>query len=125
MQYLLDTHVILWWLLEPKKLSKKAQAIISNRENKIYTSSVSFWEMAIKSKLGRLNIPNNIITLLKQESIETISMTPEDALSIINLPIHHNDPFDQMLVIQAKNHDMVLITRDAKIIKYPVTTLKA
>ncbi len=125
MKYLLDTHVILWWLLDPKELNKKARDIISDRSHLLFTSSVSFWEMAIKSSIGRLNLPNNMIELLKNEKIDTLPLTAEDALSVVDLPILHNDPFDRMLVVQAKRHDMVLITRDSKLGQYPVTILKA
>ena len=125
MQYLLDTHVILWWLLNPKKLSQKARTIIADRRQKIFASSVSFWEMAIKSDIGRLTLPNNMIELLQQESIELLSMSAEDGLAVADLPKIHNDPFDRLLIVQAKRYDMVLITHDATIMKYPVTTVKA
>ena len=125
MKYLLDTHVILWWLLDPKELNKKARDIISDRSHLLFTSSVSFWEMAIKSSIGRLNLPNNIIELLKNEKIDTIPLTAEDALAVADLPVLHNDPFDRMLVVQAKRHDMILVTRDNKLAEYPVAILKA
>lgn len=125
MKYLLDTHVILWWLLNPKELKKKARDIIYDRNNGVFTSSISFWEMAIKSSIGRLHLPNNILELLRNEKIDTLTLTAEDALAVADLPILHNDPFDRMLVVQAKRHDMVLVTRDDKLLQYPVSTLEA
>ncbi len=124
MKYLLDTHIILWWLTEPEKISSKARKIIGDKDNEIYVSSVSFWEMAIKKSLGKLPLINNILELLVAEGFKTLSLMPEESLSVADLPLIHNDPFDRMLVIQAKLNDLVIITADKKIMDYPVTTLK-
>lgn len=123
MNYLLDTHVVLWWLSDPKKIAKKAKQIIQDREQAIFISSVSFWEMAVKSSLGRLNIPRNMLNILLNDGFQTLPLEPEAALSIIDLPDFHKDPFDRMLVSQAKYHDMVFITRDKHIKKYPLVTV--
>ena len=125
MQYLLDTHIILWWLTEPEKISPKARKIISDKNNIIYTSSVSYWEMAIKKSIGRLTLPNNILEILLNEGFKMLPLTPEESLGVADLPLLHQDPFDRMLVIQAKLHDLVLITQDKKIMDYPLITLKA
>ena len=125
MNYLLDTHVLLWWLEDPKKLSKKAESTLSDRQNQIFVSSVSFWEIGIKARIGRIRIPNNFIKLLEYESINVLPILAQDGLAVADLPVHHTDPFDRMLIIQAKHNDLTLITRDKHIIKYPVTTLKA
>lgn len=125
MQYLLDTHVILWWLTDPKILSKKSRLIISNRENKLFVSSASLWEMSIKANLGRLKLPSNILSVIKEDAIQLLDISPNNALGIADLPTHHKDPFDHMLVIQAKQHDLILITRDKALQKYPIMTLAA
>lgn len=125
MQYLLDTHVILWWLSEPKKIKPKANKIIADKENKIFLSSASFWEMAIKKTLGRLTLPHNLIETLISEGFETLPITPEDGLGVADLPLLHTDPFDRLLIIQAKLKDLVLITKDKIIMEYPVITLEA
>jgi len=125
MKYLLDTHVILWWLTEPEKIASKARKIISDKNNVIYTSSVSFWEMAIKTGIGRLTLPNNILEILSAEGFLMLSLTPEEGLSVADLPSIHQDPFDRMLIVQAKLNDLVLITHDKKIMDYPVITVKA
>ena len=125
MKYLLDTNVILWWLTEPEKIAPKARKIISDRNNAIYTSSVSYWEMAIKTNIGRLTLPNNILGILSAEGFLMLPLTPEEGLSVVDLPAIHQDPFDRMLVIQAKLNDLVLITPDKKIMDYPVVTVKA
>jgi PIN domain nuclease of toxin-antitoxin system len=125
MKYLLDTHVILWWISEPEQISSKARKIISDKNIKVLISSVSIWEMSIKKSLGRLSFPSNLIQVLESEGFEMLPMNGIEAISIAELPLIHQDPFDRMLVMQAKINDLVLITRDAKIIKYPVVTIKA
>jgi PIN domain nuclease of toxin-antitoxin system len=125
MKYLLDTHVVLWWLEDPKKINIKARKIISDKKNEIVISSVSFWEMAIKKGLNRLKLPSNILEILSAENFKFLSIQPEEALSVSDLPLIHADPFDRMLIIQAKLNDMVLITRDEKIAEYPVVTILA
>ena len=103
----------------------KAQAIISDADQSIVASSVSFWEMAIKASIGRLTLPSNLLETLRQENIEILPMSAEEGLAVADLPPLHSDPFDRLLVIQAKRHGMVLITRDAKVMEYPVVTIKA
>lgn len=118
--YLLDTHVVLWWLTEPEQLSLKARQIISDPKNTLYISSISFWEMAIKSSLGKLTIPSNILTILSADGFKTLPLLPEESLSVTNLPIIHHDPFDRILIAQAKYNDLVFMTRDSKISDYPI-----
>lgn len=125
MHYLLDTHVILWWFTEPKQIAHKAHKIISDKENSILISCISLWEMAIKKSIGRLTLPRNIIEVIHSEGFKIISVGPEEALGVCDLPHIHHDLFDRMLVMQAKLHDCVLITRDKNIMDYPVITMKA
>ena len=125
MQYLLDTHVILWWLEDPKKISAKARNIIADKKNTIFVSSVSIWEMAIKKDLGRLNIPTNILSVLKSDNMQILPLNAEDSLGIMDLSKIHNDPFDRILVSQAKINDLIFITKDQKILEYPVVSIKA
>jgi len=125
MNYLLDTHVLLWWLTEPQKLSEKAQEIIKNRANLIYVSSASIWEIAIKTSIGKLVLPHNLLATITAELFKFLPVLPEEALGVADLPLLHADPFDRLLIMQAKLHDLVLITNDAKIIEYPVTFIKA
>lgn len=125
MNYLLDTHVLLWWLSEPQKLSEKAQEIIRDRANIIYVSSASIWEMAIKKSIGKLTLPHNLLATITAEFFKFLPILPEEALGVADLPLLHADPFDRLLVIQAKLQDLVLITNDEKITQYPVTFIKA
>jgi PIN domain nuclease of toxin-antitoxin system len=125
MKYLLDTHVLLWWLTEPEKIHTKAKKIIRDKANEIYVSSASCWEMAIKKSIGRLTLPHNILETIAHEGFHILSIHPEECLGIADLPMVHTDPFDRLLVMQAKLYDLVIITRDGKISEYPVITVDA
>ncbi len=125
MRYLLDTHVILCWLTSLKKIKPKAQQIIGNPSNEIFISSASFWEMAIKKSMGRLTLPHNLLETLTAAGFNFLSITPDDSLGVADLPLIHSDPFDRLLIIQAKLHDLIIITHDTKIMEYPVITIPA
>lgn len=124
MRYLLDTHILLWWLTTPKKLHPKAQKIISDKANPIFVSSASFWEMAIKKSIGRLTLPHNILETVVAEGFKLLPILPEESLGVADLPLLHADPFDRLLVMQSKLQDLVMITNDKKIAEYPVLTIK-
>jgi PIN domain nuclease of toxin-antitoxin system len=125
MRYLLDTHVILWWLTDPQKIKPKAHEIIRDKSNPIFISSASFWEMAIKKSIGKLTLPHNLLESTISEGFQFLPIGPEDGLGIADLPLLHSDPFDRMLIMQAKRHELVLITNDSKNFAYPVITLEA
>ena len=125
MQYLLDTHIILWWLTEPEKIKSKARNIIKDKSNTIFISSASFWELGIKKSLGRLTLPHNLLETITAENFKILPIQPAEALGITDLPLLHADPFDRLLVMQAKLYDLIIITRDSAIMEYPVITLNA
>ncbi|TAK78041.1 MAG: type II toxin-antitoxin system VapC family toxin [Gammaproteobacteria bacterium] len=125
MQYLLDTHVILWWFTTPEKINAKTHHIIRDKSNNIFLSSASFWEMAIKKSLGRLTLPHNLIETAAAEGFKILPIMPEEGLGVADLPLLHADPFDRLLIIQAKLHDLIIITNDSKMEEYPVVILKA
>lgn len=121
--YLLDTHIILWWLTNPESLLSKGRQIIADRNNVIYVSSISFWEMSIKSSLGRLSLPHNILAILQADGFKTLPLMPEESLSVADLPMIHQDPFDRILIAQAKYNNLVFITRDKKNLEYPIAVM--
>src|SRR3990167_1549422 len=108
MKYLLDTHVLLWWLTEPEKIQTKAKKIIRDKANEIYISSASCWEMAIKKSLGRLTLPHNLLEAIALEGFQILPIKPEECLGITDLPMVHTDPFNRLLVMQAKFYDLVI-----------------
>jgi len=124
MDYLLDTHIMLWWLSAPNKISEKARNIIMDRQNAIFVSTASFWEMAIKRSIGKLQFPLNVIEILSSSGVSLLPILPNEALSVSDLALLHQDPFDRMLIMQAKLNNLVLITRDPQIQQYPIDTVE-
>jgi len=129
MKYLLDTHVFLWSIANAKELSKNVIKVIKNPENEIYVSSVTLWEIAIKTRIGKLEIDGASIDELQNiiEKLEysQISMTSEDALGYIDLKEEtHKDPFDRMLIWQCMSRSMVMISKDAEFKKFVPFGLK-
>jgi PIN domain nuclease of toxin-antitoxin system len=124
MQYLLDTHVLLWWIISDKRLSTKSKALIRSRRNRIYWSVASSWEISIKYALGRLSFdepPEDLLTSeLNRNHIETLPILNEHAFLAGQLPVHHKDPFDRMLVAQAHIESLGLISNDSKYQLYDV-----
>lgn len=123
--YLLDTHVLLWWLDDPEKLAAPAREAISSSDNVIFVSAAAAWEMSIKKSLGRLDYPDDLPEALQQAGIRTLPITLRHALSVVDLPPRHQDPFDRMQIAQAISEGLILVTRDAKIEQYDVPCLKA
>ena len=125
MNLLLDTHVLLWWLDDYPDLSKKAKDAISNGGNLVFISAVVIWEIRIKQSLGKLEIPSNFRNVLDSQPFEQLDITVEHAHAIGNLPAHHRDPFDRMLVAQTKVEHLTLVTRDIHLKKYKIPIIAA
>lgn len=123
--YLLDTHVLLWWLHAPSKLAAAARDVIRDGGNVVYLSSAAAWEMVIKKSLGRLEFPGNLEDVLAEERIVVLPISLRHALAVADLPMHHQDPFDRMQIAQARLEDLVLVTRDAEMAKYDVPIVTA
>ena len=119
MKLLLDTHILLNWLNDDKKLSEHARRLISNPANDIFVSHVSLWEIQIKNMTGKLNA--NIETLIRQlyeNNFQEFPMHTDHILALAKLPPHHQDPFDRMLVSQAISEPLHLITHDKTVSRY-------
>ncbi|GAB1455090.1 type II toxin-antitoxin system VapC family toxin [Spirochaetota bacterium] len=129
MNYLLDTHVFLWSIANIKELSKDVIKILRNKDNEIYISSVTLWEIAIKTRIGKLDITGTSIdqlsTIIKKLEYSQISLTSEDALGYINLKEStHKDPFDRMLIWQCINRNIIMISKDTEFPKFVPYGLK-
>lgn len=127
MKLLLDTCTFLWIIKDAPDLSKKAKSLFSDAENEIYLSSISTWEILVKHQLGRLPLPESPQEFIKkqrdQHYIQTLPLE-EDAVShLLRLPDYHKDPFDRMLICQAINHRLTIMTPDKAITQYPVLTV--
>ncbi len=123
MTYLLDTHTLLWTLFEDEKLSAKARDAISNAENEIYVSVISYWEISLKYALGKLELegitPDELPEKAKEIDIETMELSEEDAITFYKLPrLKHKDPFDRLIIWQAIRRDLPLISKDKNMEDY-------
>jgi PIN domain nuclease of toxin-antitoxin system len=128
MRLLLDTHVFIWWNSDYSKLSSKARNLIEDENNELILSVVSVWEMQIKLQLGKLPVmPASLdIIISRQQSENALAILPvqlEHVFAIDDLPLLHRDPFDRMLVAQAKAENLPLVTHDAMISQYPITII--
>jgi len=125
MNLLLDTHVLLWWLDDNPTLLIKAKEAIADGGNLVFVSVATIWEIRIKHALGKLKIPANFRNVLEQQAFEMLSITADHAHLIGELPAHHRDPFDRMLIAQALFEGFTLITRDSLFKRYNVSTIMA
>ena len=119
-QYLIDTHIVLWWLADDPKLTPKIKETISNPDNSVFISVVSLWEINIKDSIGKLQIEKDYLRYLKQEGFDFLSVTTEHVMKLQELPSYHQDPFDRLLICQSIVQGLTFITLDKKIIQYPV-----
>lgn len=121
MRILLDTHVLLWALIEPTKLGEQARASIANPDHEILFSVASVWEMAIKAALGRADFqvaPATIVEAALSTGFVELPIRSPAALKVAALPHHHRDPFDRLLIAQAMTEPAVLFTADAQLTAY-------
>lgn len=119
MRVLLDTHILLWWLKDDRKLSDAAINIIENAANDIFISAVNAWEVAIKKSLGRIQIDmDDFLESIKSSGLGVLNITVNHACQVSNLPDHHKDPFDRMLIAQSIVEPMRLLTHDETLMQY-------
>src|SRR5205814_9129024 len=127
MRYLLDTVIFLWSMGPQEKLNKDARELLVNPQHEIYLSAASSWEISLKIAIGKLELPepaNRYIPgQLRTWGIQPLSITHSHALAVGELPPHHRDPFDRMLIAQARVENMILLTADALFSKYDVQTV--
>ena len=126
MRLLLDTHTFIWACAEPDKLSRAAQQAIADPDNDVLVSAVTAWEIAIKRALGRLDFPiERFVEFSASMGFEPLPMTVHHAIAAGALPRHHEDPFDRMLIAQARTEGATLMTEDGKFPLYDVALFSA
>ena len=129
MNVLLDTHVLIWWMEKSPRLGSRAKRILASGTVNPVISAVSIWEMSIKVSIGRLEMADPLerwVPRLQNEwGVHPLPITFEHAIMVHNLPPHHNDPFDRMLVAQALCEHLELMTGDPILTSYDVRTLDA
>ena len=127
MKLLLDTHIFLWCISGDKKLAGSAKDTIRNPANEVYLSVVSLWEAIIKYRLGKLPLPQSPDTYLPKERerhmISSMFLDEASVMRLAQLPPLHGDPFDRMLICQAIEHNLTVVTVDPAIRAYSVAVL--
>lgn len=120
----LDTHVLLWWLDDNPALSEMGRSVISDVNNVIVLSAVVIWEIRIKQSLGKLEITPDFYQTIKTQGFELLPIHPDHAFAVGDLPPHHRDPFDRMLIAQAKHEGLCVVTHDSIFKKYDIALLE-
>lgn len=126
MKLLLDTHLLLWAALAPTRLSATARALLTDEDNPLFFSPASLWEITIKNSLGRpdFNIdPGRLRRGFIDNGYTELPITSDHALTVASLPPLHKDPFDRMLIAQAKAEGILLLTSDTIVGAYPDSVL--
>lgn len=122
MKLLLDTHVVLWQLGGQRQLGEAARAAIATAEELAF-SVVSFAEIGVKAGVGKLTVPADLDTHVADAGIRVLMLTAAAGLAVAALPLHHRDPFDRLLVAQAREGAYTLLSADARLRDYDVTLL--
>ena len=123
MNLLLDTHVLLWWLADDRRLGAEAREAIGDPGHHVFVSAASIWEIVIKQAVGKLSVPADFTSALAGEPLLSLPITAAHALAVKALPPIHQDPFDRMLVAQCLVEALTLVTADGRLKQYPVDTL--
>lgn len=123
MRLLLDTHVLLWWLVDDRKLGKTAREIIANPNNDVHVSTASVWEAAIKAALGRLEVElDDLEEAIVRNGFRPLPIGFRHAVTAGRLPSVHRDPFDRMLVAQASVEELRIVSHDQVFERYGLST---
>jgi PIN domain nuclease of toxin-antitoxin system len=127
--YLLDTGVWLWSVGEPSRISREARDVLADVSQQVFLSAVTSWEVAIKTASGKLHLPEPpdlyVPRRMASQGLRPLAVSHGHALAVFALPTHHRDPFDRLLIAQAKLEDMTLISADRMFDRYPVKLLWA
>lgn len=123
MEVLLDTHVVLWWLAEDPRLSETMRTHIADPSNYPIVSAASAWEAAIKQALGKLKLDADLQESVERCGFRRLPVTFAHAAEVRALPAIHRDPFDRMLIAQARVENLPLLTADRRLAAYPANVL--
>lgn len=127
MKLLLDTHTFLWFIEGSSNLSDRARTLIEDQNNQSFLSVASLWQISIKVSIGKLEIGMAFTELVQRQvyenAIEVLEIRPEHLGTLVQLPFHHKDPFDRLLIAQSLSESMPMVTRDSAFRNYSVTLL--
>jgi PIN domain nuclease of toxin-antitoxin system len=124
---LLDTHVLLWWTSDDPRLTRRARTLLADPSSELWLSVASAWELVIKTPAGKLTLPepvnSYIPTRLSHYRIEALPVEMRHVLGVAELPLHHRDPFDRLLIAQSRVERLPIVTGDPFIARYQVETI--
>lgn len=120
MKLLLDTHAALWWLSGDQRFGEMAERHLTDDANRVFLSAAVVWEVAIKRALGKLDVPGDLVPPFLDAGVLALPISVEHAAAAGELPWHHRDPFDRMLVAQAAREAAVIVSRDDALRPYGV-----
>lgn len=126
MTFLLDTHTFIWAIDNDARLSEKAKTLIGNRSNSAIIHFASFWEMAIKISIGKLILNQNLrayIRVVKQQGMMIENFKEDSILALLNLPHHHRDPFDRILIAHCQVEKIAILSADTQFDAYDITRI--
>lgn len=129
MKLLLDTQAMLWLFGEPTKIEPRRRTDLADQANDVFVSAVSTWEVSIKIAVGKLRLPDDqdpsvyLPASIRRAGLATLSITPEHTYGVSSLVKHHADPFDRLLISQARNDGLTIVTSDRMIARYDVPTI--
>jgi PIN domain nuclease of toxin-antitoxin system len=123
LRLLLDTHILLWWLADEMRIPERNREVIRDGRNQVFVSAASAWEIAIKRRLGKLRAPADLKAQITSARFELLNVTIDHALAVEGLPDHHSDPFDRMLVAQARSENLTMVSEDPKVRLYDLPVL--
>lgn len=124
MRLLLDTHVVLWELSGQRAVGPRAREAIE-RASELLFSVVSFAEIGVKARIGKLMVPADLREQIVRSGVRILGLAADHGLAVAALPLHHRDPFDRLLIAQARAEDLTLISADARIGSYDVALIDA
>jgi PIN domain nuclease of toxin-antitoxin system len=122
---LLDTHAFLWWIADDRALGPHAREAIAAPDNIVFVSAATAWEIAVKRAAGKLEAPGDVADWIREGGFEELAIDVAHAVRSAQLPGHHRDPFDRLLIAQAQLEELTLVTGDPEIVGYEVETLAA
>jgi PIN domain nuclease of toxin-antitoxin system len=122
---LLDTHVLLWWLDDRPNLGREARALVAASQSDVLVSAVSVAEIAVKSAIGKLTIPDDLAEQIEAQSFDELPLEIAHVTELRTLPLHHRDPFDRLLIAQARVEGIAILTGDEAFAKYGVEIVEA
>ena len=124
MRLLLDTHALVWFLIDRKRIPARLLAILVDPVQVVYVSAIAVWEATVKAGSGKLSLPlDELEAIIVESGFSELPVTFAHALEVRHLPLIHRDPFDRLLVAQARHDGLTLVTRDPTVRRYPIDTL--